>query len=113
MIQKVLIVEDDLDSQELLTEILTMRGFHVESADCIDALNDLSDFIPDFILSDVCVPGAHSDGSIVEILRGKWGQSPKVILLSAHADLSSIARRFNVQFVQKPYSPLKIVELFV
>src|SRR5438270_11954148 len=56
--QKVLVVDDKIDTVLLLRELLTSRGYRVLSAgDAEEALSIIHDERPDLILLDVIMPG--------------------------------------------------------
>ena len=58
---QILVVDDDATILALVKRVLAMEGHTVEVAgDGIEALKYLDAFVPDLILSDICMP--HMDG---------------------------------------------------
>jgi DNA-binding response OmpR family regulator len=57
---RILVVEDDQDSRELIRTALTEAGYAVEVAsDGFGAIDKLSRGIPDLVLTDLMMPGMH------------------------------------------------------
>lgn len=75
---KILLVEDDPDSREMLAMNFRLNGFEVMTAEsAADALETLNTFPPDIIVSDVGLPG--EDGySMMRKIRALSGQSSDV-----------------------------------
>jgi CheY-like chemotaxis protein len=56
--RRVLVVDDNVDSREMLQTFLEMRGHTVRTAPHgVEALIAATSFIPDVILLDLCLPG--------------------------------------------------------
>ncbi|MCK5231435.1 MAG: response regulator [Desulfobulbaceae bacterium] len=84
--KKILIVEDNGDSRELLAKILKARGWQIiEAVDGEEALQKASAERPDLILMDISIP--KIDG--YEVTRRLKGQQDfkniPIIALTAHA----------------------------
>ena len=79
--QKILVVEDDFDIQELLQNFLQEAGYEVSIAtDGVEAIATFSDKHFDLILLDIMLP--KIDGfSVCELIR-KQSQVP-IIMLTA------------------------------
>jgi CheY-like chemotaxis protein len=69
-----LIVDDEVDTRFLLTQILTMRGFNVRSAeDGFAALQMIRSAVPDILLSDLNMPGM-SGFELLSVVRRLYPQ---------------------------------------
>jgi CheY-like chemotaxis protein len=69
-----LIVEDEADTRYLLTQIFTMRGFTVRSAqDGFAALQMIRSTVPDILLSDLNMPGM-SGFELLSVVRKLYPQ---------------------------------------
>jgi CheY-like chemotaxis protein len=69
-----LIVEDEVDTRFLLTQIFTMRGFTVRSAeDGFAALQMIRSTVPDILLSDLNMPGM-SGFELLSVVRRLYPQ---------------------------------------
>lgn len=103
--QKILVVEDDFDIQELLQNFLQETGYEVVIAsDGIEAVDVFSDKQFDLILLDVMLP--KIDGfSVCELIRKK-SQVP-IIMLTALSGEEEQIRGLDLQvddYITKPFS---------
>ena len=87
--QKILVVEDDFDIQELLQNFLQEAGYEVTTAkDGIDAIAVFSDKEFDLILLDIMLP--KIDGfSVCELIR-KQSQVPIIMLTALNGEEEQI-----------------------
>lgn len=112
----VLVVEDDLDSRELLGEYLGFRGAAVTSAPSVAAALAVLDSVDaDVIISDVALP--DEDGyALLGHVRAtpKTAQIPAIALSGHRADDAERARAgragFNA-YMEKPVDLEKLVAL--
>ena len=84
--KKILIVEDNQDSRELVVKILKNRGYQlIEAVDGEDALEKAITERPDLILMDISIP--KIDGyEVTRMLKSrKEFKSTPIIALTAHA----------------------------
>lgn len=71
---KLLIVEDEEDARQLLTQIFSKRGFNVRSAgDGFAALRIIRSTVPDILLSDLNMPGM-SGFELLSVVRRLYPQ---------------------------------------
>src|SRR5262245_17108083 len=67
---RVLVVEDDADTRELISLALSQAGFEVEEAeDGFAALAKVSHYRPDAVLTDLRMPGMHGIDLLQRIRR--------------------------------------------
>ena len=102
---KILVVEDDLDIQELLQNFLQESGYDITVAnDGLEAINLFSDDDFDLILLDILLP--KIDGfSVCEFIRKK-SQIPIIILTALNGEKEQI-KGLDLQvddYVTKPFS---------
>lgn len=105
--QKILVVEDDLDIQELLKNFLQEVGYEVSLAsDGVEALSVFSAAQFDLVLLDVMLP--KIDGfAVCEFIR-KQSQVP-IIMLTALSGEEEQIRGLDLQvddYITKPFSML-------
>ena len=103
--QKILVVEDDLDIQELLKNFLQEVGYEVSLAsDGVEALSVFSAAQFDLVLLDVMLP--KIDGfAVCEFIR-KQSQIP-IIMLTALSGEEEQIRGLDLQvddYITKPFS---------
>lgn len=105
MMNKILVVEDDLDIQELLQNFLQESGYNITVAnDGLEAINLFSDDDFDLILLDILLP--KIDGfSVCEFIRKK-SQIPIIILTALNGEKEQI-KGLDLQvddYITKPFS---------
>ncbi len=103
--QKILVVEDDLDIQELLKNFLQEVGYEIILAsDGVEALSTFSSAQFDLVLLDVMLP--KIDGfAVCELIR-KQSQVP-IIMLTALSGEEEQIRGLDLQvddYITKPFS---------
>jgi CheY-like chemotaxis protein len=113
---KILAVEDDEDSRELLIVVLGQNGANVTTAiTVLEAMNSISQNLPDILVSDVGLPGEDGYSLIKKIRAMQNGQNPKIpaIALTGFArpedQERALASGFDA-FVAKPIEPSALVE---
>lgn len=103
--QKILVVEDDYDIQELLQNFLQEAGYAVAIAsDGVEALDVFSQNTFDLILLDVMLPKIDGFG-VCELIR-KQSQTP-IIMLTALSGEEEQIRGLDLQvddYITKPFS---------
>ena len=108
--QKILIVEDDSDIQELLENHLIGAGYSVVSAsDGVEALSHFSQHAIDLVLLDIMLPKIDGYG-VCELIR-KQSQVPIVMLTALDSETDQI-KGLDLQiddYITKPFSPREIV----
>ncbi|MDX2229628.1 MAG: PAS domain S-box protein [Leptolyngbyaceae cyanobacterium bins.349] len=112
---RILVVDDDADMCHLVTVILAEYGATVQSATtAIAALQHLSDFTPDLIVSDVGMPEMDGYALMREIRTRSRGSEPLLpaIALTAYAgeynQQQALAAGFQLH-IAKPVEPERLV----
>lgn len=105
MINKILIVEDDLGLQEYVKELLLDNGYSAEVAsDGISALNTLKKSQPDLVILDLGLPKIAGEAVITDIKK-KYPDLP-VVILTAKDESSDIVHGLNLgadDYITKPF----------
>lgn len=111
---KVLVVEDEFDSADMVTQILSYNNIDVETAiNGRDALDRLQDYLPDLIVTDISMP--EVDGwRFLEGVRGNslLAHLPVVAVTAYHSKQVQIDARkagFDAYF-QKPIDVDSFIE---
>jgi CheY-like chemotaxis protein len=109
----VLVVDDDPNTLDMLSEALRTSGAHVTAADSArHALDRLREAHADVIVSDIAMPG--EDGlwlmHRIRTLPGKTGRTPAVAL-TALARSEDRARAIDAGFQMHMSKPVKLHEL--
>jgi len=111
---RVLVVDDEPDSNEIVRTLLGASGAEVRVAlSAADGLDELKHWTPDVIVSDIGMP--HEDGYMflakVHAQLGKTSRIPAVAL-TAYATTDDRVRIFSAGFrahLVKPIEPLELV----
>ena len=109
---KVMIVEDELLTVELIQQYLTSRGYDIVAAvsNGDDALRELSEKMPDIVLMDVKIKGNIDGIDLTRIINEKY--NVPVIYLTAFADRKTIDRaKFTESYgyIIKPFGELELI----
>ena len=113
---RILVVEDDIDSNELLKQVFLAKGYEVDCAlNGKLAIKLIENNIPDIIVSDILMP--EMDG--YELCRSiknnsEYKQIPFIFYTATYTDSNDerLALKLGAaRFVIKPVSPSKMVEI--
>lgn len=103
--QKILVIEDDIDIQDILKNHLTDAGYEVIiTSNGVDGISNFSEDIS-LVLLDIMLPKIDGFG-VCEVIRQK-SQVP-IIMLTALSDEENQIRGFEQQiddYIPKPFSP--------
>jgi len=102
---KVLVVDDDIDILTLVKMSLKLSGFEVETISRWEQVSKaIENFSPDLVLLDVSLGGADGREICKKIKSTKETEHIPVILFSANAEMGrSVADCGAQAFVAKPY----------
>ena len=112
--RRVLIVEDDDDSRELLIELIALLGHTaVGFSNARDALRAAKQAPPDVVLIDLGLPDA-SGCDIARSLRSTAGAKMRLVAVTGYSD--SVTRKLAAEagfdeFVVKPFASDKLAAL--
>jgi DNA-binding response OmpR family regulator len=106
---KILLVEDDVDTSDFLSNFLRDSGFEVATVfNVTDALSHLQQHEYDIVLLDINLP----DFSGMELLKSLKGKRPlPVIVLSAYGDTRSKIMAFRYGATDYMVKPIDLEEL--
>jgi CheY-like chemotaxis protein len=109
----ILVVDDDADTRELLSEFLGVHGFEVHVArDGRHALQVLAHVgTPDLILLDYLMPVMSGSQFLARKRRNPRLRPVPVVLLSAWTRAWSATRRDAVEVLSKPFDLVQLLAL--
>jgi CheY-like chemotaxis protein len=113
---KVLIVEDDAASLELMSEVLSSMEIQIRPMDDSEqaaALADSEKF--DGIFLDLQMPKLHGLDLARQIRRSGWNKSTPIIVVTGWDERTAMRQVFDVGatfFLQKPIDRQKLLRLF-
>lgn len=109
--RRVLLVDDELSSAEVLALILAGEDYHVTlAADARQALARLGEAAPDILVVDFMMPGMNGAELVKEIRKHARCENVPVLLISGAPEAA--LRRYDVKydaFLRKPFG----LELFL
>ena len=110
---KVLIVEDDTNLREAVSDTLQLHGYQVATADCAEAAVPLLKSEPiEFIVSDVSMPGM-SGHELLQYVRQQHPHIP-MLLVTAYAAVDRAVdamQKGAVDYLVKPFAPKQLIDL--
>ena len=113
MPNRVVVVDDDKEVQEIITFALSRNGFEVAVASNGQQLQDiLATTTPDLIILDVMMPGLDGYQIFGSLRNNAATQHVPVIIMTAHAE--NIYERISLDLgaavhITKPFHPLDLV----
>ncbi len=111
--QKILIVDDEADIQELLKYNLSKEGFDVKTAsDGLRAIEIAKTFIPDLILLDIMMPKMDGVETCRQIRDTPELAGTFVIFLTARSEEYSEVAAFDMgadDYITKPIKPRALI----
>jgi len=111
---RILIVDDDLSSLRLLTEILTERGYVVHPTSCGEmALRFVESSLPDLILLDIKMPGLNGFEVCRRLKADDRTLGIPVIFITGLGDLADKVKGFQAGGVDYLTKPLQLEEVLV
>ncbi len=110
---QVLIVEDDADLREAIMDTLDVAELQVQGvADAEQALQWLTQYSCDLVVSDVNMPGMNGY-QLMRKIASDWPQIP-VLIMTAYGSISNAVeamRNGAVDYLEKPFSTEKLVSI--
>lgn len=109
----VLIVDDESDIRELVSDILKDQGFAIRSAASSDkALKLIAEKVPSLIILDIWLQGSDLDGlGVLEIVKQKYPLLP-VIIISGHGTIDTAVSAIKLgayDYLEKPFTQDKLI----
>jgi chemosensory pili system protein ChpA (sensor histidine kinase/response regulator) len=105
--KKILVVDDDASTRELLKAYLTEKKLVVAVAeDGLAALEALKTFTPDLVVLDVIMPKLDGYGLLREMKKdARWRAIPIVVLTAREMMRDVFVQEGVRDFLTKPYDP--------
>ncbi len=111
---KVLVVEDDLEIQQLISYFFQKEGYEVYStADGLDGLKKVKTTKPDLVVLDIMLPSLDGKNftKIVREMPEQYGD-PKIVMLTAKTDIDDVLDGLEMganDYMRKPFDPRELV----
>jgi len=112
MRKRVLLLEDNKQSLDLIEEILSEEGYHVIAFDHYESVDNIHDFAPQLILLDIRLSNGYGHLLCVDLKNDPRTKEIPVILVSGADNLEKIARDSHADdFLAKPFDLKDLVQL--
>jgi CheY-like chemotaxis protein len=104
--KKIMLIEDDFDTQYLFTECLRAENYEVVPVDHgKKALEYMSENgVPDLIVMDLNTPFLSPEDFVAKLRQLNHGPETPVILVSGKSDIDEYAKKLGAtNFMKKPF----------
>lgn len=111
---KILVLEDNVLSQDLLCSVLIPQGYEVICAgDGQSGLAQIKEQHPDLVISDIDMPGMNGLEVLRQIrLNHLTANLPVIICTSAEEEsCRRFATKLNAIYMTKPFHPSKLLKI--
>jgi len=107
MTADILIVDDEADIRDLVSDILTDAKYNTRTAQNSDtAFKALAERVPSVLVLDIWLQGSEMDGlGILEMVKKKYPHMP-VIMISGHGNIETAVSAIKIgayDFIEKPF----------
>lgn len=111
----VLIVDDEQDIRDLISDILSDEGYKTRVAhDSTSAIEAIRSRIPSVIILDIWLQGSEMDGlGILESVKRKYPNLP-VIMISGHGNIETAINSIRLgayDYIEKPFKEDRIIRM--
>lgn len=109
----ILIVDDEKDIRQLISDILNDEGYQPRTAaNSIEAFEAIDNRLPKAIILDIWLQGSDIDGlGILEIVQQKYPDVP-VIIISGHGNIETAVTSIRLgayDYIEKPFKSDKLL----
>jgi len=109
----VLVVDDEPDIRQVVSDVLQDEGYHVSiAADAAEARIRYVEDAPDLVLLDIWMPDTDGIALLREWREDQTGSHPPVIMISGHGTVETAVEAIRVgayDFLEKPLSTAKLL----
>lgn len=117
-LQRVMMVEDDLDIQTIARLSLeAVGGFTVEvCSGGLEALEKIEDFAPDLVLLDVMMPDMDGPTVLARLRERESTQNVPVIFMTAKAqahEIEAYKKMGALEVVSEPFDPMALPQILL
>ena len=113
MAEKILVVEDDTNIEQLVTFKLKNSGFQVHNAhNGIEALEFLEKNSVDLIVTDIMMPIMGGKELVMELKKNPKTKTIPVVMLTSRTLEKEIVEGFSLgveDYIKKPFSPQELI----
>jgi DNA-binding response OmpR family regulator len=108
----VLIVEDEADLANLLSDVLQDAGYDVVLTTGSAAVNRAVDLRPNLILMDYVMPGLNGGAIIAQMREALEDKLPPLVLVSGRPEIANLAGQAGADaYLRKPFGVDELLTL--
>jgi DNA-binding NtrC family response regulator len=109
MSKRVLLVDDDESTLQVVTAILKMNGYEVITlSDCQDIVENVEKYMPSLVLMDIWMPGAGGEYAAKELKNNSATSGIPVVLFSGEEDILLTMDRVGAEgAIAKPFDMIQ------
>lgn len=113
MTADILIVDDEADIRELLSDILKDESYHTRTAkDSDGTLKALAERVPNLLILDIWLHGSELDGlGILELVLKRYPGLP-IVMISGHGNIETAVSTIKTgayDFIEKPFQAERLL----
>ena len=102
--KKVLVIEDDLNTIEIMDYLIQGNGFEVIKSLSLLTVDEITRIQPDVIMIDYYMPGGKGDELCAQLKADSQTKAIPLILMSTHSDLQDISKECHADaYLSKPF----------
>lgn len=115
MEKTILIVEDDQTSAKMISDILSVKGYHtIVATDGVQGVEFTRIFKPDLVLMDIMMPGMDGYAACFEIKSNQSTSDIPVVMVTAltYELNKTLAKKLLADgYLTKPFTPRQLLQL--
>lgn len=109
----ILVVDDEADIRDLVSEVLKAEGFHARgAANSTQVFEAISEKVPSAIVLDIWLQGSDMDGlGILETVKKRYPLMP-VVVISGHGTIETAVSAIKIgayDYIEKPFTHEKLL----
>ena len=109
----ILVVDDEVDIRDLVSEVLRAEGFSARgAANSTQVFDAIAEKIPSAIILDIWLQGSDLDGlGILEIVKKRYPLMP-VVVISGHGTIETAVSAIKIgayDYIEKPFTHEKLL----
>ena len=110
--KKIIIIEDDVDTLDMMELILRDNGFAVIKANRMVSVDEIISITPNLAILDIMLPYGFGSDLCLEIKNNSKSKHIPVILYSASSELKKLAKASCADaYLEKPFDLDKLLKM--
>ncbi len=109
----ILVIDDEKDIREMISDVLKSEGFSARAVpDSMAAFDAIAEKVPSALILDIWLQGSKLDGiGILEIIKKRYPLMP-VVVISGHGTIETAINSIKMgayDYIEKPFSHEKLI----